>query len=340
MRIAYHFTVPRPPRPELDGAVQEALWLSRRFGGSIHYHYPGRRHLRLLPRALCGVRNIRETGRLDLAADLHHLFVARPVWLPILWRWRRPLVVTVLAPPHEPPGPRSLRWPPGLRRIVVPTAAAEERLRSLGVEGARWVPPAVDPDRVGRRTAPPPAAPLRLLAGSAPWNHRQMLTKGYASLLGILATDPRWALTILWRGTSSAGFRAAVERLGLNERVEILEKTVDVREVVARCHAAVVLEAKPGLVKGFPQSLLEALAAGRPVIASSSLAIAGLCRERGCGVVVQEVARRSLREGLQRLHDRYDELRRAALRIDPGELSLERFLTDYGDVYSELLEHR
>ena len=98
-------------------------------------------------------------------------------------------------------------------------------------------------------------------------------------------------LVFLWRGVLLPELVARVRRFEVSERVEILRDRVDVSEVLARVHAAVVLAGQPGLVRAYPHSLLEALAAGRPVLVSDGNPMAEYVRATGCGRVVPGAGR-------------------------------------------------
>jgi glycosyltransferase involved in cell wall biosynthesis len=62
-----------------------------------------------------------------------------------------------------------------------------------------------------------------------------------------------------------AGLKAKARELGINNRVEFLGHRNDIPELLARCDLFVL----PSLYEGFPLSILEAMAAGKPVVATA-----------------------------------------------------------------------
>src|SRR4029079_9272468 len=96
--------------------------------------------------------------------------------------------------------------------------------------------------------------------------------------------------------------RAAIEQrrdaLGLADRVELLGELADVSEHLAAADAFVL----PTLWEGLPYSILEAMAAALPVVASR---VGGIPEEGGDGQTGLLVERRdpaALGEALRRLH--------------------------------------
>ena len=95
--------------------------------------------------------------------------------------------------------------------------------------------------------------------------------------------------------------------------------------MLRRVHAAVVLAGRPGLVKAFPHSLLEALAAGRPVLVSEGNPMAEYVRETGCGRVVPRLAAADLLEAIRLLRLDYATCRARAVDVGQRDFSQERW---------------
>ncbi len=333
MKVAYHFMIPRPPVPELDGAVQEAIWLRDHFGGSIHYLYPTDRFRRWLPSGLCGVRQLAELRSLDREVDLHHLFSPGLRAYPALRGLSRPLVYTLLTGLDEAVRPgRSGFWS-RLSEVVAPDAHALDLLTASGLPRVVAIPPGIELESFSSVRKPPGGEEFVLLAGSAPWSVGQFATKGFDMLLEVASELPWLRLVLLWRGALHEEIARRVASAGLGERVEIHQETVAVAETLGGVHAAVALARGPRLLKAYPHSLLEALAAGRPIVTSAGLAIGDLVRETGAGVVLERHDRGSLREALERLRSDYPAYRERTERLDLAKFSRQRFLASYEAVY-------
>jgi glycosyltransferase involved in cell wall biosynthesis len=173
------------------------------------------------------------------------------------------------------------------------------------------------------------------MVGSAPWSRKQFRTKGLDLLLRALEARPGLRLILLWRGVLGEVLRRKLDRRGLTDRVEVLDRQVDVARVFERAHAAVVLAARPHLVKPFPHSLLEALACRRPVLVSRTLDMARMIEETGSGLVVEELDLGTLLSALDRLRSGYEDLRRRIEAVDLSEFSQTRFLEVWERIYRE-----
>lgn len=155
-----------------------------------------------------------------------------------------------------------------LRRVAGP-AAGKIRLAYHGVDTERFRPDGADSELA-------PARPLRVLAVG-----RLVEKKGYPVLLDALARarDRRWRLscTIIGEGPCRAALEAQIEKLGLADVVSCRGACTQT-EIAATYHAAdIFVQASvvmaDGDRDGVPNSVLEAMASGLPVVAS---AVAGI----------------------------------------------------------------
>ena len=335
MSILYHLTIPRSAKPHLDAVVREAEFLRARFSGLIEYVNPALRPGSLYPERLYGMHALPRLRRMEDQVRLHHVFNPWLYRFPYL-RWLRlPIVYSVTGSLGPRPELRNLSGLAELSRVVVNSQRDQLILAEAGLENVRIVRPGIDLSHFSPE--PVPTGPgFTLLAGSAPWTRPQFISKGVDALLDAALARPDLRLVFLWRNLLTEEMKERVARRGLEERVEVIDRVVDVNQVLARVHAAVVLADDPTLVKGFPHSLLESLAAGRPVLVSKALSMASYVMEMGCGQVVHQVTAEEVLEALTRLEERYQASREAALRVGKRDFSRESMLEAYGRVYAEV----
>ncbi len=117
----------------------------------------------------------------------------------------------------------------------------------LDVEADLRADPAADPPR------------LLMVARFAPQKDHATLLRALANL-----TDLEWQLDLVGTGPLEESVRALVGSLGLSERVHFLGMREDVPELIAKSQAYVLISHW----EGFPRSILEALRAGVPVVAT------------------------------------------------------------------------
>jgi glycosyltransferase involved in cell wall biosynthesis len=169
--------------------------------------------------------------------------------------------------------------------------------------------------------------------GSAPWTREQFHTKGVDALLALVQQVRELRLIFLWRGVLGDEMSQRVRSAGLDRHVEVLDEHVDVNAVLARSHAAVALASASALIKAYPYSLVEALAAGRPVLVSRSIPMAQYVGWTKCGVVVDEVDVDSIQEAWDELWQNYSTYQKRALRIGGRDFAPENMYDAYDRIY-------
>lgn len=185
-------------------------------------------------------------------------------------------------------------------RFAMAVAVAEEVRRDLedvrGVpaELVEVVPYPVDLDRLAaprddqlRRSLGVDEGPLALFVGHE--FERKGLTDALESLAGLEGLH----LVVVGAGDSEP-YRAAARRLGVASRVHFLGRTEEPESLFA----AVDLFVLPTLEDVWGISVVEAMAAGLPVVTTDVAGVSGLVAASGAGIVVRSGSVPELREAL------------------------------------------
>lgn len=324
-----------PPDPRHDAVAQEAHRLTSHFGGEVRYAYPSRGYARWCPH---GLRR-RRTGRVlggGPDAELIHLFAAQLSDVPDRIASRGPTIVTLFCPlpsgplPAPDTGSRVRSW-----QVASESDAA--RLQEAGYPGVGVALPAIDLTRFGQVPPASGAPPLRLLVGSAPWNRRQFRTKGIDALLDLARERPEIELVFLWRRILTRALEDRIARRGLIERARVIDRHVDVSRLLGPIHAAVVLAERPGLVKTWPQSLLEGIAAGRAVLGSGHLEAVRWAASAGAGIAVEAGDFSDLGTAYERLRDELEVLTDRARALDLSRFDSRHYLQRHERIYRSVL---
>jgi glycosyltransferase involved in cell wall biosynthesis len=145
-------------------------------------------------------------------------------------------------------------------------AVSDDIRRELCASGAkpekvRVIPNGIEPERfsIGRRVRAADDPPLVLTVARLE-NH-----KGLPYLLGAAARLPGVRFAIAGEGSERPALESEARRLGVEDRVNFLGERADVPELLATCDVF----ALPSLFEGLPVAVLEAMAAGTPVIATA-----------------------------------------------------------------------
>jgi glycosyltransferase involved in cell wall biosynthesis len=335
MNILYHLTILPPEIPECEAISQEIDALRSHFGGDLIYLNPNRRSPIYVPRALFGLHKLGQLRSLEADHDIHHLYNPDPFPFPVLRLLRRPVVYSLTGGMRD----RRLNVPffASLAAVTVADEDSLQHLRSLGLNNAVLVRPGIDTSRFT-----PSPIPLReeitLMVGSAPWTRAQFRTKGVDALLAAAQRSPRLHLVFLWRGVLAEEMERRVRQLNLDEQVTVLNERADVNTVLAGVHASITLATAPAIVKSYPHSLLESLAAGKPVLVSRAIPMSAYVERNDCGQVVESVSPEGVLTAVEALARDYEDIQRAALRVGGVDFSQTAMLGSFQRVYNRILE--
>ena len=333
MRPLYHLTVPSSTLSACDAVVQEVHALRAHFGGDIVHLYPGHVPGTRFPRRWWGLQRLLFLLRADRQVACHHCYNPDPYLFAVLRLLRRPIIYTAAAGVQraDPTTVRTLAQ--HIHTLVVATEDERALLAAWEVTNVAVVPPGIE---VGRFTYTPlpMGTPPTLLMASAPWTLAQFESKGVTALLALAQEMPDLHLVFLWRGVLADEVLRRVRAAGLEARVEVLNRQVDVNTILSRVHATVVLAEGNALIKAYPHSLLESLAAGRPVLVSAAIPMAQDVARQTNGLVVEKLDIAHLRVAVDQLFSDYPRYQQRVLAAHPNIWSQARVIADYGQIYA------
>jgi glycosyltransferase involved in cell wall biosynthesis len=158
--------------------------------------------------------------------------------------------------------------------------------------------------------------------------------KDFGTLIRAMAALERGSvrLRIAGDGPERAALASEVARLGLDGDVELLGARTDVDELLADADLFVLASESEGL----PMSVLEAMAAGLPVVASAVGGVPELVREGETGTLVPPGDSAALAIAIRRIAadpELRDRLGAAGRRRAEREFSLARFQRDHLELY-------
>jgi glycosyltransferase involved in cell wall biosynthesis len=331
LRVLYLSPSPPPKIQGTDGLFSEIEYVCRIFGGEMLSLSPAQFLPTLLPISFYGMQLMPALKRHSNKADLIHLFFPYIVNFRILRYISKPVIYTITTGADtkciSSSGPDCT--------FVVSSSHEADVLRSKGFSNINVICPGIDDSQI---RVTPPSKPIHefvLLVGSAPWTKHQFVTKGFDLLLEVLTRLPRIRLICLWRGTLYREWAEKVRLSGHADRVDIVQDKIDISGILSRCHAAVVLSETPDLVKSYPNSLMEALAAGRPVLISRSLPMSYYVEDTSCGRVIENLCTEELINAIEELIDDYSTYAAAALVAGHG-LSATDMIENYGYLYQKV----
>jgi glycosyltransferase involved in cell wall biosynthesis len=168
------------------------------------------------------------------------------------------------------------------------------------------------PDIPAGLRAAPGRSPVRLVMVA-----RFEPQKDHATLLGALAglRDEPWEMDLIGDGPLKGSMESLAATLGLGDRIRFLGQRIDVDQILAQAQVSLLVSNW----EGFPLSILEAMRAGLPVVASSVGGIGESVLDEETGYLVPRHGEEVLRERIGRL------LRSPALRVRLGANGRARY---------------
>jgi len=334
MRVLYHLPILPPQMPAGEALSQEIQMLRDAIGGDLIYVNPNGQSPVYIPRLLFGLAMLKRIRAAERETDLHHFYNPDPFPFPYLLRLERPVIYTLSSGLGD--ARIAARYFNRLGAVTVYDERSLERLRKAGVKNAQLIPPGIDTTRFSCMPLPL-AQDLRLLVASAPWTQAQFRTKGIDALLGAAQRDAQLHLTFLWRGVLLEEMQERIRRHGLGAQVTVINAFVDVNQILATVHATVVLASDGRVIKAYPHSLMESLAAGKPVLVSRAIPMAESVSKMGCGIVVDTLAPGTVSRAIAALRADYGRLAAQAAGVGQHDFSSQRSLAAYSQLYRAMV---
>lgn len=334
MKILYHLTNLPPKLPGTEASLQELAWLKEHFGGALVYLNPNLHSPIYLPRLLFGFHHLKHIRANEVNFQVHHLYNADPFAFPLL-RWlQQPVIYSISSGVgHKRP---NIAFFNALAAVTVSDERSLNRLKTWGLKNCHLVRPGIE--TASFTHSPLPLQPeIKLMVGSAPWTRRQFQTKGFDALLLAAQKMPNLRLVCLWRGVLLEEMERRIRRMKLEKQVEVINKKVDVNQVLAGVHAGITLVTDPAIIRSFPHSLMESLVAGKPVIVSRSIPMSDYVERANCGKIVEAVTPANIITAVKSLIHEYDDLQKSARQVGPNDFSRQTVIASFQKVYESVL---
>lgn len=336
MSILYLLPTLPPKSDKAEAIAQEIALLRHHFGGEVVYVNPNTTLPRpLIPRLGFGWHSLPELHRRAREADLFHFFNPDPFPYPFLLALPKPVVYTITAGVETRP---NLAYFRRMAVVTVPDERTMAQLQGYGLPNVALQRPGIDTSRFTHTPVPlEPNQPLYLLVASAPWSHAQFTSKGFDALLAAAQQSPDLRLTLLWRGLMVEEIHKRIATLGIADRVTVIDQTIDVNEALAQVHATAIFATAAGIIKSYPHSLLDSLAAGKPVLLSNTIAMADYVKKENCGVVIDTITPEAIIASLSELRADYATYVHNATRIGQRDFTEEAALTAASAIYADAI---
>lgn len=325
--------------PEMEAISAEVAVLRRRFRSSVAWgmsprHWAvvsWRRGFCLHPKMQLAFRAI--TKVLEPAFHLNHVFGSLGDWFYLRSVRLRPTVLTVAA--HCVPVEQSML--DRVDRFVFETPIGNEQLTRLGVDPSRTrvVLPPVDLDRF--QPSPPPEGRFKVLFASSPDRADWLEARGIPLILDAAQLRPDMQFRLLWRpwGDSLRRLRRMIAERHLTNVIIIRGRCEDMPLCFRAAHVTIAPFTRADRCKPAPNSIIESLASGRPVVTTRVVGLADMIANAGAGRACDTTGE-SLTESLERVQCDWQRYSDAARELAEQRFGQALFLREYQKVYGEL----
>jgi glycosyltransferase involved in cell wall biosynthesis len=323
-----------PPKSDKAEAIaQEITLLRQHFGGEVLYVNPNATLPRpLIPRFGFGWHSLPALYEKARNVNLFHFFNPGPYPYPFLLTLPKPVVYTITAGVEARP---LIPFFQRMAAVTVPDERTLSQLQGWGLTNVALQRPAIDTEHFTYHPLPlKPNEPLRLLVASAPWSLEHFRSKGFDALLAAAQRMPDLHLTLLWRGFMVDEIHQRIAALGIGERVTVIDETVDVNVTLAHVHATAIFAIRAGIIKSYPHSLLDSLAAGKPILLNKIIAMSDYVHREQCGVVIDSVTPEAIVAALAELRAGYALFAENAQRVGRRDFTKEAALTAAAAIYA------
>lgn len=155
----------------------------------------------------------------------------------------------------------------------------------------------------------------------------------------VLQAQPRAVALLVGEGPMRGELEASARRLGIEETIRFLGRRMDVPELLSITDVVV----QPSLEEGFCNAILEAMAAGKPVVATAVGGNPEAVADGETGVLVPPKDPESLAQGILALMKEPERARKMGLagraRVE-REFGLQAMVERYEQVYLDLLAQK
>jgi glycosyltransferase involved in cell wall biosynthesis len=195
--------------------------------------------------------------------------------------------------------------------------------------------PGVDLDHFEPR--PEPQGRFTVLFASAPADPNEFESRGLPLLIACARAAPDVDFVLLWRdwGGSNRSERALLA-LSLPRNVHVVRRgRRSMPDIYGSAHAVACVYAE-GFGKATPNSVIEALACGRPVIVGKGCGIASLIENGVAGAAIEPTVPAAL-DAIRALRDDWAGMASRGREIARQRFGLDRFLAAYAQAYVDAL---
>jgi glycosyltransferase involved in cell wall biosynthesis len=276
---------------------------------------------------------------LEKRTDINHVYGEISPWLYHKTLHKKPLILTIASE-------KGIPIPDFLNRcsaIVVQTKNMFDTLVNMSIEKEKihLLYSGVDLKQFKPTSTPLPTKPLKILFATAPRSKDELKARGINLLIDTAKLLPETSFHLIFRKwatnyTSLNATRSLLHKKKL-KNVQLLDVVInDMSKIYIEHHFTIIPYTTREGGKECPNSLVESLACGIPVLISDVSPFAYFIRENHCGIVFSAEPH-ALVKAINDGWKIYNELKKKARSVAKEYFSQKRIVNFYNSIYRKLI---
>ena len=223
-----------------------------------------------------------------------HVFEEEPcLWKRILFnKTGNPLYISMYRRPTKNYA-KHLKKYKNLKKVFVELPQHKKLLMDYGIEKEK-IEVTPTPSKIERKKSQKKYEPNNVNILFASWNNKEgnaIRERGLEYLLELLKENPNYTLTIPLRDNDTETFNMIAKRIGVSDRVKLLEihNNTEILTQLFDDSDFVAFVPQKRIVKDVPNSLIDGIVRGKPIIISDVIDFSQEVKKYGIGIVVPGV---------------------------------------------------
>lgn len=251
---------------------------------------------------------------------------------------KKPIILTAAAPCSETKLRKRIKFLKKLNKIIVENESDRDLLIKNGINGKliEIIYPSVDIYIFSYQKTK--NKKFKILLTSTPERTNDFEKRGINLIMNCAKNSKDVVFDIPWRYKNYTDARNIVEKMNIDNVKIYFSIIKDMNVKFSEVDCIIVPYTKKDIfLKQIPNSAIESLAAGKPVLCSNRIELAKIIKNENCGVVF-EPDLEGLNKAIKELRNNYEKYQKNCRKTAKKYFSKKTFIKKYEEIYSNLVK--
>ena len=224
-----------------------------------------------------------------------------------------------------------------IQKIIVETKYHQQLLLTLGLppENIKLIYPPVDLTAFTYQT-PPKQQPFTILYASCPTRKEDFEKRGVYLLIETAKQLPNTQFILLWRHSAHQDIINLLKKENIQNITVTNEIIQNMNNYYAKAHCTIIpYTIQDDFLKLIPNSAIESLAAGKPILTSTKTEISEIITAEHSGISFEPTTQ-SLIKSIQELQQKYTLYQKKCTSIAQKYFDQKKYIEEYTKIYQEI----